>query len=203
MSSIVEAVPGVRRRFGRRPIRLATVLLLVAGVTIAAQGTWIHVKAKLAQVLLEMSWQAARAGRSAVKPWPWADTHALAKLDIGGDSAIVLAGASGRTMAFGPGHVEGTALPGSRGNCVITAHRDTHFAALRGVTNGDPVVLHTAKGDRIEYEVMRTMIVGNNETWVLEDDGSSRLTLVTCYPFDTVIPGGPLRYVVIAMPVTR
>ena len=25
-----------------------------------------------------------------------------------------------------------------------------------------------------------------------------RLTLVTCYPFDALVPGGPLRYLVIA-----
>src|SRR5688500_19114061 len=105
-------LPAARRRERRRPIRLVTVLVLIAGVTIASQGAWIHVKAKLAQILLEMSWQAARAGRPSVKPWPWADTHAVAKLEVGGGSAIVLAGASGRTMAFGPGHVDGTALPG-------------------------------------------------------------------------------------------
>jgi sortase A len=203
VTAIAEMVAIGRRREGRRPIRLFTVLVLIAGVTIASQGAWIHVKARLAQVLLEMSWQAARAGRPSVKPWPWADTHAVARLEVGGESAIVLAGANGRTMAFGPGHVDGTALPGERGNCVITAHRDTHFAALRHAANGDPVVLHTAKGDRIEYEVTGTMVVGNNETWVLEQGGSSRLTLVTCYPFDAVIPGGPLRYVVIAERVTR
>ena len=203
MSAITEVFPIERRRESRRSIRLMTVLVLIAGVAMASQGAWIHVKAKLAQVLLEMSWQAARSGHAAVKPWPWADTHAVAKIEVGGESAIVLAGASGRTMAFGPGHVDGTALPGERGNCVITAHRDTHFAGLRHVANGDPVVLHTAKGDRIEYEVTATMVVGNNETWVLEDDGSSKLTLVTCYPFDAVIPGGPLRYVVIASRATR
>ncbi|HUP46545.1 MAG TPA: class D sortase, partial [Thermoanaerobaculia bacterium] len=114
---------------------------------------------------------------------------------------IVLAGASGRTMAFGPGHVDGTALPGQHGNCVITAHRDTHFAVLRNVVAGDRVVLRTADGRRIEYEVTRTMIAGKNETWLLADDGVSKLTLITCYPFDAVIPGGPLRYVVIAHPV--
>lgn len=176
----------------RRHVTLITVLLFVTGLTIAAQGAWIHVKAALAQVLLEMSW------RTAVRPWPWADTHALAKLEIEGDTIIVLAGASGRTMAFGPGHVDGTALPGQHGNCVITAHRDTHFASLRNVARGDRIALRTASGQRTEYEVTRTMVVGKNETWLLEDDGVDKLTLITCYPFDAVLPGGPLRYVVVA-----
>ena len=30
------------------------------------------------------------------------------------------------------------------------------------------------------------------------DDGRPLLSLVTCYPFDAVAPGGPLRYVVTA-----
>ena len=29
-----------------------------------------------------------------------------------------------------------------------------------------------------------------------------RQTLLTCYPFDAVRPGGPLRWVVIALPAT-
>jgi sortase A len=139
-----------------------------------------------------MSW------RTAVKPWPWADTQALAKLEIGDETIIVLSGASGRTMAFGPGHVDGTAVPGERGNCVITAHRDTHFAALRNVAAGDRIALRAAGGQRIEYEVTRTMVAGKNETWLLQDDGVDKLTLITCYPFDAVLPGGPLRFVVIA-----
>jgi len=28
--------------------------------------------------------------------------------------------------------------------------------------------------------------------------GHRQLTLVTCYPFDAIVPGGPLRYVVFA-----
>ncbi|HEU4521232.1 MAG TPA: sortase, partial [Thermoanaerobaculia bacterium] len=72
---------------------------------------------------------------------------------------------------------------------------------LRDVVVGDPVILRTADGRSIRYEVKRAFIAGKNETWVLSDDGASRLTLITCYPFDAVIPGGPLRWVVVAEPV--
>ncbi|HUP49714.1 MAG TPA: sortase, partial [Thermoanaerobaculia bacterium] len=65
------------------------------------------------------------------------------------------------------------------------------------VVAGDTLTLHTAGGQRIAYEAKRRMVVGDTETWVMEDDGTDRLTLITCYPFDAVIPGGPLRYVVI------
>ena len=174
--------------------KIASIVLVIAGVGAVANGAWIHAKATLAQVLLELSW------RTSSKPWPWADTRAVAKLDVGGRSIIVLSGASGRTMAFGPGHLDGSAFPGQPGNCVITAHRDTHFAVLRNVVPGDPITLRTSDGQAATYEVRAAFVAGKNETWVLEDDGSSKLTLITCYPFDTVIPGGPLRYVVVAEP---
>jgi sortase (surface protein transpeptidase) len=33
---------------------------------------------------------------------------------------------------------------------------------------------------------------------VLKDEGPTRLTLITCYPFGALRAGGPLRYVVTA-----
>jgi sortase A len=47
--------------------------------------------------------------------------------------------------------------------------------------------------------VRRTFVVDHREAWVAEDAGDTRLTLVTCYPFDAIRPGGPLRYVVTAV----
>ncbi len=34
--------------------------------------------------------------------------------------------------------------------------------------------------------------------WPSPDVAEKRLTLVTCYPFDAVLPGGPLRFLVFA-----
>jgi sortase A len=36
------------------------------------------------------------------------------------------------------------------------------------------------------------------DLWVTRQDGPTRITLVTCYPFDALRPGGPQRYVVFA-----
>lgn len=174
--------------------------LLLTGAALGAQGGWIYGKAKLAQLLLEMSWRGALAGGGEIKPWPWADTHPIARLQIERDGAhiIVLSGASGRTMAFGPGHVDGSAMPGDRGNCVITAHRDTHFATLRYVMPGDMLVLQLVDGKMARYEVKGVRIVSKWDTSVMNQDDRTRLTLITCYPFDAVMSGGPLRYVVMA-----
>jgi sortase A len=112
---------------------------------------------------------------------------------------MILAGASGRTMAFGPGHLAGTPRPGEAGNSVISGHRDTHFAFLRELRVGDPILVERRDGERRRYVVRRTFVVDRRDTWVVEDAGDSRLTLVTCYPFEAIRPGGPLRYVVSAV----
>jgi sortase A len=182
--------------------RTLLVCVLLAGMAVGGEGLWIYAKARLAQLLLEISWRSALAGEQ-LKPWPWADTHAIARLTIErGDAAvIVLDGASGRTMAFGPGHLDGTAMPGDIGNCVITAHRDTHFAPLRYLGPGDIVTLQRPDGRIVRYRVQATRIVRKNDTSVLRQDARTRLTLITCYPFDAVRPGTPLRWVVVAQKV--
>jgi sortase A len=187
----------------RNYTRILLVCLLLAGLAAGGEGLWIFAKARLAQILMEMSWRRALAGER-IKPWPWADTRAIARLTIERDGAaiIVLAGASGRTMAFGPGHLDGTAMPGDAGNCVITAHRDTHFAPLRYVGPGDILSVQRPDGRSVRYRVQATRVVSKSDTSVLRQDARTRLTLITCYPFDAVRPGTPLRWVVVAQKET-
>jgi len=193
--------PDTLRHFrGRALLRLIIVILGITGVALVAEASWIDVKAWLAQRLLERAWSEARDGEADARPWPWADTHPIARLtfvDRGGASFIVLAGASGRTMAFAPGHIDGTAMPGEPGNVGISGHRDTHFAILRDTKAGDRIDLETPTGARLSYRVVDTVIADERETSLLHD-GRDRLTLVTCYPFDAIQPGGKLRWVVIA-----
>lgn len=183
----------------RRTARTFFACLLLGGLAIGGEGLWIHTKARMAQLLLDLSWRSEISGHP-MKPWPWADTHPVAKLTIDRDGSqiIVLAGASGRTMAFGPGHLDGSALPGQPGNCVITAHRDTHFAPLRYVGPGEVITLQCLDGRVLHYRITATRVVRKQDTSVLRQDGRDRLTLITCYPFDAIRPGTPLRYVVVA-----
>jgi sortase A len=111
---------------------------------------------------------------------------------------MALAGASERTLAFGPGHIDGTPLPGDPGNAVVSGQRDTHFAFLRELRSGDTLVVHSASGRVVRYVVSGIEVVRNKDVRVLLDAGDDRLTLVTSYPFDSVLPGGALRYVVVA-----
>jgi sortase A len=174
-------------------------LLIVLGAVQLAQGSWIHAKAVLAQVLLERSWQRTVAGESAAAPWPWADTWPVARLRIPAHEAdlIVLEGASGRVMAFAPGRLHGSARPGEPGACVIAGHRDTHFAVLEDLSPGAALVLEDGGGQIHRYRVEAAAVVDHRDAGALECHGSDRcLVLITCWPFDAVRPGGPLRYVV-------
>ncbi|MGZ8798177.1 MAG: class GN sortase [Thermoanaerobaculia bacterium] len=176
-------------------------LLSLSGVGLFGNGAWMYAKARLAQYLLQRAWTKTLRGERDVKPWRWADTWPIAKIDFPDQHKqfIVLSGASGRTMAFGPGHVDGTADPDQTGNCVISAHRDTQFAVLRQVQLGDEIVLETRKGVSIRYRVRAIRVVRARDVSILAQTGGRRLTLVTCYPFDGLRPGSELRYAVMAM----
>ena len=168
----------------------------------AGEAAYIYTKAWLAQKLIASAWNQAGERGEGVRPWPWADTYPVARIEVPqqGESVMVLAGASGRTLAFGPGHVDGTPLPNQPGNSVVSGHRDTHFAFLRRLHRGDTLLVQTRRGGTVRYRVRATEVVHRKDIRVLVDAGDDRLTLVTCFPFDSPIPGGPLRYVVVATP---
>lgn len=188
---------GARSR--RTKLAIATACLVIAAWQ-AGDATYVHAKAWLGQRLLLGAWKEAQATGSRVKPWPWADTHPVARLIVPAHrvEVLVLAGANGRTLAWGPGHVEGSALPGTRGNSIVTAHRDTHFKFLRELNTGATIVVETADGRRQRYRVERSVIAHHQSLKLPADDRATTLALVTCYPFDAVDPGTPLRYALIA-----
>lgn len=184
----------------RRAALLAGLGLVGLGLWQAGEAAAIHAKALLAQALLERAWARTVAGEADVKPWPWADTWPLAVLEAPrlGRRVIVLSGASGRTLAFGPGHVDGSALPGERGLSVIAGHRDTHFRFLERLRPGDEIRLRARDGARRSFRVTATQVVDSRDARLDPSGDRPGLVLVTCYPFDALRPGGPLRFVVFA-----
>jgi sortase A len=184
-----------------RALRVLAVALVAVGVWQVGHGVWIYAKARLAQHLLQRAWARTLAGESDVRPWPWADTWPVARLRVPahGTDLIVLDGVSGRTLAFAPGHAGGSARPGAAGTAIISGHRDTHFSFLQRVRPGDEVIVDTPGHPPAHFRV-REMAVVDSRTAVIRSDGNGEagLVLLTCYPFDAIRPGGPLRYVVIA-----
>jgi sortase A len=159
---------------------------------------WIPAKAQLAQWLIERSWQQAQQGIENARPWPWADTRAVGVLSVPGLGIrqIILEGNSGRNLAFGP-----VLLDGAVGqDLVISGHRDTHFHFLKDLEAGERLIVQTK--DRTQhYQVIASDIVDSRTSELLIEPDTNRISLVTCYPFDTPLAGGPLRYVVTALPV--
>jgi len=180
--------------------RLLVACLLGFGFLQLGQGAYIPAKAWLAQELMLSAWSRMQSGETRVTPWPWADTWPIARLTAkaGDVNLIVLAGGSGRTLAFGPGHLGASVLPGEVGNAVIAGHRDTHFQFLKEVQTGDVLTLESGRGIEHSYEVVAVEIVNSEKGSLVLDTDVAMLSLVTCYPFDAIDSGGPLRYVVTA-----
>ena len=65
-----------------RPFAMLTVLFLTVSVWQIGEGSWLYVKAGLAQYLLQRAWSRTTAGETAAKPWPWADTYPVARLTV-------------------------------------------------------------------------------------------------------------------------
>ena len=177
---------------------LAAVSLIAASFLLDA--LWIPVKAELAQHLLERSWLRTLEGEPDAKPWPWADTRAVAILEVPrlGLREIVLEGSSGRNLAFGPTLVNTTQLDQSADR-ILSGHRDTHFSFLKELQTGDLVRLRTVNETR-DYRVSWQEAVDSRIQQLVIDDSVERLTLLTCYPFNATTAGGPLRWVVTALP---
>jgi sortase A len=172
-------------------------LLAIMGLILFGQGAYIYAKARLAQVLLERAFERTVASRRETKPWSWADTWPVARIEVKrlGAHAIVLAGSSGQALAFGPGHVERTPDAGERGVAVYSAHRDTHFAFLKNIVIGDEVEVTRSDGKQFSYRVDGTSVVRFDASGIDPFAQGYHLVLSTCWPFDA-LTSGPERYLV-------
>jgi sortase A len=110
--------------------------------------------------------------------------HPVARVTVPrlGIERPVLSNATGSALAFGIGHVDGTAAPGTPGNRVLAGHRDSWAAFLADLQPEDNVGVE-APGGRVVYRVASTAVVRFDDARVPPDEGDDRLTLVTCWPF--------------------
>ena len=174
---------------------IAPLFLAFSGLILFGQGAYIHAKARRAQVLLERAFDQTIATGHITKPWSWADTWPVARIEVKriGASAIVLAGSSGQALAFGPGHVELTPNAGERGTAVYSAHRDTHFRFLRDVKIGDEIDVTRDDGKTFRYRADASSVVRYDASGIDPLSGGHALVLSTCWPFDA-LTSGPERY---------
>lgn len=190
----------------RRFRNLFSFLFLAGGALLLYLGGRDFVDSKLgqrdAQQEFEQSAPAERpspfpSNLHALRPAPYPKLgEAFAKLEIPrlGADVYVVEGDGSRQLRLGPGHVQGTALPGASGNCIIAGHRDTHFRMLKDIRLGDEIVVQTRWGE-YRYRVQKTQVVSPRDTAPLRPSRDAELHLVTCYPF-YYIGSAPKRFVV-------
>jgi sortase A len=188
-------------RGGRALLRLVAGLLFGAALLLFGEQGWLTAKACAARVLIDRAFEAHLADGKIHLPWAWADTHPLATIRVPrlGIRRVILAGASGSSLAFGPGHLDGTAQPNGVGNAVVAGHRDGAFAFLCELRRGDLVQV-TTKDARVDYRVREVFVTSMWDGEVTAPSTSAELTLVTCHPVGGVLPTDA-RLVVVCEPV--
>lgn len=178
---------------------VAGAVLLCGGSGLLGREAYLEAKGMLAERLIVHALERHLEDGEAHRPWSWADFHPIAWLEVPHLRVRrhVLSGASGTSLAFGPGHVDGTAPPNGPGTCVLAGHRDTWLRFARDLRPGDEVTLRTTEGSR-RYVARSGRVVPEDDLSVLElaSPGSPRrLVLVTCWPFEGLLRS-PWRYVV-------
>ena len=105
---------------------------------------------------------------------------------------VILEGTSEPILRRGPGHYKGTALPGQRGNFVVSGHRTTYaapFNKAEELRRGDPIIIDTKKREYV-YKVTRKQVVLPTDiavTYPVPFHRNARpkhamITLTTCHP---------------------
>jgi sortase A len=97
----------------------------------------------------------------------------------------IVEGVGEAQLEQGPGHYQGTALPGEPGNVAIAGHRTTYahpFYNLNELSSGDTIYILTRQG-LFHYKVAQTQVVAPTDVAVLASvPGHATLTLTTCNP---------------------
>lgn len=169
--------------------RVAVTLALLTGLFIVDRAWATGVTYESAQRHLHRQFEstlAEPAGPAAVRASvpPPADAVARIQIPAIGVDQIVLEGVDLGTLARGPGHYPGSALPGQPGNTALAGHRTTHgapFGRIDELDAGDAVITTTSAG-RFVYRVTEQRVVRPDALAVIGSTPDSRLTLTTCNP---------------------
>lgn len=96
----------------------------------------------------------------------------------------VVEGDTWEQLKKGAGHHIGSANPGERGNCVISAHNDIYGELFRDVPKlelEDEVIVY-AGAQPYRYKVVSKRIIEPTQVEVMAPTPDPVLTLITCYP---------------------
>jgi len=191
------------RRAAGSALIICGALLLVVSLASIARGAIARdaARARWAEIEARRSVAGARSSTPGAR---WSDARGtpIARVIVPrlGLDEVVVEGVGEDELRAGPGHMIGSALPGDSGTSVISAHRDRHFHALRGVAVGDTVVTESERGT-VTWTVSRIRVVRADDS-ALDARAAPTLMLTTCWPIRYVGPA-PDRLIVEARPVTN
>lgn len=185
-------------------IHLVSAIVFFSGSLMLGKSLYMSAKAELAQLLIASAWQQRQADQPAAKPWPWADIHAIAKIEIPrlNITQYVMNGSNGEALAFGPGHLTKTSLPANTGHSMISGHRDSHFEFLQELQIGDKIIVSNYLGKKQTYVINTAYEMDTRTDALMLYPEHHGLTLITCFPFNNLATQGPLRWIVEAVPIT-
>lgn len=175
----------------RRAVTLLCLASALAGAALLLREGGLRLKGTVANRCVGRALDAHLVDGAAHPPWPWADFHPVARLEVPrlNVDRPVLEGATGETLAFGLGRVEGQ-------RTVLAGHRDSWARFLRDLRAGDVLVLHEPAATT-RYRVVRTAVLDLGGDAAVPSLAEDDLVLVTCHPFASLLPG-PERFVVVS-----
>lgn len=186
--------------------------IILFGAYTFGTGFYMKAKAHLAQNLIDRAWSESNMIEN-IKPWPWADTWPVAKIEVPSLNVTqyIMADAHGESLAFGAGLLYGgealfsgdelsdaTTLSGGS-HIILAGHRDTHFEFLRDLATEMEIIVYNRNNEKHAYMVYASEIIDSDKEELATSISGDFLTLVTCYPFNSLNAGGSLRYVVHAI----
>ena len=177
---------------------ILSAILAIAGLIFLFLAFKIEIKAKVAQYLLNNAWNKTIETGDEYEPWPGFDGYPILKLKFPKFKLqqIVLSNTSGQSLAFGPSFHPETYLPKENKITAISSHRDSHGYYIRDLKINDFVILEDKEDNKFTYKVKNFKIINVEDKDLQFNKKNSQLLLITCYPFDAVISGTNLRYIV-------
>ena len=175
-------------------------ILLMGGGYFGFQVFKIELKARVAQVLLKHAWNKTIRTGEDQRPWKSFDGSPILRLTIPSYDVdqIVLKGITGQALAFGPAFHEESVLPGEGGTTVLSSHRDSHGIYIKKLQKGDIIRLQDRYKQWYTYKIDDFSIIDVKKNSILALNTEDNLLIITCYPFNALRSGTPLRYVVSA-----
>lgn len=185
----------------RLGLLLVSALVAGTGFILLGRDLYLGAKAILAEQLIDHAFAAHLSDGHPHPPWAWADHWPIAELEVPrlGQSRHVLNNADESSLAFGVGHMAGTAPPGTDGRCVLVGHRSSVFAFLKNLKPGEELVIRTRTGKQ-RYRLGETMLITDRDTWLVDPASREELVLYTCWPFNGLLAGDK-RFAAVFRPV--